>query len=98
MEAACQMISFLKLVLAAFRLTILVTKDDFPPIKKFRNSEFVIFRPKLKEFLGCEYCVGMHAAWIVFVLFLSGQKWIVDILAIAGAGVILFGLWKKVEK
>ena len=90
--------TFLKLVLAAFRITLLVTKDDFPPIKKFRESDFVVFRPKLKEFLGCYKCVGFHAAWIVYALFLSGQKWVVDVLAIAGAGVILFGLWKKIER
>jgi hypothetical protein len=89
---------FFLLLLAAFRLTVLVVQDDFPPIAKFRNSDFVVFRPRLKEFLGCYTCVGFHMAWIVYLLFLSGQKWVIDILAIAGAGVILFALWKKIDK
>ena len=89
------MFKFLRLALAALRLTILITKDDFPPIKYIRD-EHLIYYPTWWEFSKCPNCVGFHAAWLVLLLNrFQLTRWLVDALAIAGLNVILHDSWKK---
>lgn len=87
---------FLKLFLAVFRLTVFVRYDDFPPMKWIRD-EWAIFSPFWRELFACHRCVGVHASWILFVLSkIKWTRWIVDILALAGAEMLVHDLvWKK---
>lgn len=50
-------------VLAATRLTVLVTRDSLPPVKRFRDT--VLFRwgeSPWSELVVCPWCVGVWAA------------------------------------
>lgn len=86
----------IRLFLAVFRLMVFVTYDDFPTMKWVRE-EWSIYRSFWRELLRCHRCVGVHAAWIVLLLNrFRWTRWIVDILALAGAEVLVHDLiWKK---
>lgn len=87
---------FFRLFLAVFRLTIFVVHDDFPVMKWIRD-EWSIYSEFWRGLLRCHRCVGIHASWIVFCLDrFKWTRWVVDILALAGAEMLVHDLiWKK---
>lgn len=86
------MLKLIVLILATFRLTELIVKDDAPydVSKKLRqtagrNAHKSIHHKTFADAIHCKYCVGIWAAIIIIALSkVKGLKWIVDILAIAG--------------
>lgn len=87
-----KLILLIKLILATFRLTELIVKDDAPYdiSKKLRqtagrNASKSIHHKTLADALNCKYCLGIWMAIIILALSkIKWLKWIVDILAIAG--------------
>lgn len=90
------MFKFLRLFLAVFRLTVFIRYDNFPPMKWLRE-EWALFKPEIWGLLHCHRCVGMHASWIVICLNrFKLTRWIVDILALAGAEMLYHDqVWKR---
>lgn len=86
------MLNFLKVVLATFRLTELIVKDDAPydislKLRQSagRNAHKSAHHKTLADAVNCKFCMGFWAAMLIFALSRTKRlKWIVDILAIAG--------------
>jgi hypothetical protein len=81
-------------LLAVFGLTFLIKQSDGPwgIINWFRNklisNQFAgVFFYKL---LDCWFCTGCHAGWIVYLLYLTHQFFIIWVLA-GGAICIILG-------
>ena len=92
------MMRFLKLFLAAFRITILFLYDDQPFVKWFRD-EWCIGRPFFRGLTTCHRCVGVWtAAGVLLLDRFKWTRWIVDVFALAGAQMV--GMWivKGVDK
>lgn len=88
------MFRFLRLALAIFRLVLFILKDDFPPMKKIRD--WSIWYPWFHDLLHCHRCLGIHCSWIILLIDqLQIGKFIVDILALAGAVILIFNSWGK---
>jgi len=80
------------LALATFRLAKLIQQDGITA--RFRDA--LIGRSEFAyELLGCQMCVGVWSAGIVILL---RNTFLVDLLAIAGAQVFLYGLCSHIER
>jgi len=89
---------YFKLLLAAFRLTILFMKDDQPVVKWFRD-EWCIGRPAWRELTTCHRCLGVWTAGLVLILDrFKPTRWIVDLFALAGAQMMIMWVVKGIDK
>lgn len=90
--------TFLRLALAVFRLTILFVKDD-QPFFKWLREDWSIWSPYWREAIRCARCAGVWSAIIVMALNkFKLTKWMVDLLALAGAQVIVYDAWSWVKR
>jgi len=97
-QGAGTMWRYLRLFLAAFRLSILFLWDDQPIVKWFRD-EWCIGRPAWRKLLSCHRCIGVWtAAGVLFLDKFKGTRWIVDVFALAGAKMVAMWLIKGVDK
>lgn len=90
--------TYLKLLLAAFRLTILFMKDDQPIVKWFRD-EWCIGRDFWRGLFSCHRCIGVWTAGLVLILDrLKWTRWIVDLFALAGAQMVAMWIVRGVDR
>ena len=88
---------WLKLLLAAFRITILFLYDDQPIVKWFRD-EWCVGRITVREMLSCHRCVGVWtAAGVLLLDRIKWTRWIVDVFALAGAQMLTMWVVKGVD-
>lgn len=87
----------MRLLLAAFRITILILRDDQPVIKWFRD-EWCIGRPFWRGLTTCHRCTGVWTAAAVLLLDrIKWTRWIVDVFALAGAQMVVMWVVKGVD-
>ena len=87
----------LRLLLAAFRLTILILYDDQPIVKWFR-VEYAFGRPTVRKLFSCHRCLGVWTAGAVLLLDrFKWTRWIVDVFALSGAAMVAMWFTKGVD-
>lgn len=88
---------WLRLLLAAFRVTVLILYDDQPIVKWFRD-EWCIGRPFFRDLTTCHRCLGVWAAGMVLILDrFRLTQWIIDLFALAGAQMLTMWIVKGVN-
>lgn len=84
--------------LAAWRLTHLVVKDEFPPVKAARDAVLDHFGPdsSISYLVGCPYCVGVWAGLAVKALRARRRgRWLLGALAAASFAPLIEGALLK---
>ena len=91
-------IQVIRLLLAAFRVTVLILYDDQPVIKWFRHA-WCIGRISIREMLSCHRCIGV---WTAIAMLLLDKfrltRWIVNVFALAGAQMLTMWIVKGVDR
>jgi len=88
---------YLRLLLAAFRVTILFLYDDQPIVKWFRE-EWCIGRPFWRGLTTCHRCLGVWSTAVVLLLDrFKLTRWIIDVFALAGAQMVVMWVVKGVD-